>query len=206
MRSPRAITIAKAALELRNFRSHLRLNARPERALHVHRIGVASLGVGGDGHLEQLFAGTAIAAHHGERRGPRLHLQRLDLYLLSEVAMKLDRFSDDYGGAWPELWTRILAMSQQAYGRSETLPGTSQNVIPLFAFNRDAVRAEGMDGLNIDIVRISASEDEADSSLHHDVSMSRQILARLVDRIKGGAGDGQPHLFGRPAREISFHD
>src|SRR5260370_39833673 len=60
-----------------NIELAARLDARPQRTLHVHRVGVTAFRMGRDRHLEQFFTLAVIAAHHGERRRSRLYPERL---------------------------------------------------------------------------------------------------------------------------------
>ncbi|WP_088344128.1 MULTISPECIES: C1 family peptidase [Rhodomicrobium] len=139
------------------------------------------------------------------RRSDEFIVEQLDLYLLSDLALRLDRFSDDYGGAWPELWTRVLAMGHK--DRSEELEqdGLRQRVLPLLAIGRNARGEIGRAGRNVSTHFTQANEDQADSSLHHDLSLNREILSTMLNRILDRPlGDG--HYFGKPSRAVVFVD
>jgi hypothetical protein len=121
----------------------------------------------------------------GRSGADHLAIERLNLYVMSEQTMKLDRFSDGYGRSWPQLWARVVALSPHARRRrkEERHPPPGEELSLLCSEDNELIADGIRQGLNISKKVVSAEEDEADSSLHHDLGLHPSILDAVIAEI-----------------------
>jgi hypothetical protein len=132
---------------------------------------------------------------HPRRRGrsSSLLVERLRLIVLARQALGLDRFSDDYGGAWPELWSRVMARDERTIEQHRTRTKSKRDEVPHLPLLAQAryVRYLSNAGReqDIEISFVRARQDDADSSLHHELGFHPRILDIAVREILGKSGD-----------------
>lgn len=142
-------------------------------------------------------------------KSARLSLEKLTLIVLNKQSNNLDRFSDQYSGSWPELWSRVLGLEP---GDRRVMPpedGSMSHhrpVLPLLSdpaialkFVEDCRR----DGLNANLRYVRSQEDDADASLHHELGFHSSVLDWLVHDILGRTGDVNS-LFPSQSRRITL--
>ncbi|PVB60949.1 C1 family peptidase [Labrenzia sp. 011] len=111
-------------------------------------------------------------------------IEHLDLYLQSREAMGSDRPLPGYGGNWPQLWTRVMAIATRRAGDGYTglaTGGTSYfdeawhaNLLALGEPARDLAHEPG--------VRINLLDTP-----HRDFDLRTKVLDCLLERILGKA-------------------
>jgi hypothetical protein len=126
-------------------------------------------------------------------RSSGLLVERLRLIVLAQQAIGLDRFSDDYGGAWPELWSRVMARDERTIEQQRTRTKSERGEVthlPLLAqakYIPYLIRAGR--GQDVEISFVKARQDDADSSLHHELGFHPKILDAVVQEILGKRDD-----------------
>ena len=181
----------------------------------THRFGLEGRPVDND----SLYDSVVPRGERIQRRGKlsRMSIERLRLITLGPQALRTDRFSDDYGRSWPELWSYVLGhdpaanepagqgvslMGDAATGESGA--GRGRRYVPLLALPHQAasvIEAARQDQLNVTNVEIVSREDDVDSSLHHELGFHRAILDKIVSDILGTDATG---TFRGNGREIGF--
>ena len=181
----------------------------------THRLGL-------DGRTvvaNTLCDGILPRGERSTRRGKpsRLSIDHLRLITLGSQALKTDRFSDDYGRSWPEMWSYVLGHDQAANepaghgvsiigdaGTGETGAGRGRRYVPLLALPHHAkafvAEARG-EQLNVSGLNVVPREDDVDSSLHHELGFHPVILDTIVSDILGTDARG---TFRGNGREIEF--
>jgi len=111
--------------------------------------------------------------------------------VLKEQAMKLDRFSDGYGDAWPVLWSRVMARDPSAVEHERIKKPERRGEIahlPLLVCDKYAreLRAEEK---NIELSFINAQEEDADSSLHEELGFHPRMMDIVVQEILGTSAE-----------------
>jgi hypothetical protein len=151
-----------------------------------------------------------------QRRRPadRIGIERLRLFTLSARALRVDRFSDDYGQSWPLLWSYVMGLDPASIAMGQSVEGDMigedarqrYRSVPLLGLPKEAdafVRTARRDGLNVSALEVVSDEDQVDSSLHHELGFHRGVLGKIVDDILGTASEG---TFRGNGRKIEFHD
>jgi hypothetical protein len=124
-------------------------------------------------------------------RNESLLVERLRLIVLGNQAMKLDRFSDGYGDAWPVLWSRVMARDPSAVEHKRiSAPEHRGEIVhlPLLVSAKYAgglLVDEASRGKNIKLSCIDAREEDADSSLHEELGFHPRIMDAVVQEILG---------------------
>src|SRR5262245_2267720 len=147
-----------------------------------------------DEHARPGLLDWVTARNERQRRRARnesLLVERLRLIVLKEQAMKLDRFSDGYGDAWPVLWTRVMARDPSAIEHERIrMPERRGEIayLPLLGLDkyaRELRTDEASRGKNIELSFIDAQEEDADSSLHEELGFHPKIMDVVVQEILG---------------------
>jgi hypothetical protein len=124
-------------------------------------------------------------------RSESLLVERLRLIVLGEQAMKLDRFSDGYGDAWPVLWSRVMARDPSALDHKRIrVPEQRGEIVhlPLLVlakYARELLADEESRGKNLELSFVNAQEEDADSSLHEELGFHPKIMDVVVQEILG---------------------
>ncbi|MBG6165818.1 hypothetical protein IWQ54_005508 [Labrenzia sp. EL_195] len=116
-------------------------------------------------------------------RGSDVGIEKVDLYLQSEDAMREDRPFPGYGGNWPLLWGRVLAMAERrangGYSGLET-GGTyrceNREQARLLALGAPATNLSGEPG--VELKKLFGP--------HRDFDLRTELLDALLDRILNG--------------------
>jgi hypothetical protein len=127
-------------------------------------------------------------------RSSSLTIERLRIIVMSEQAMRGDRFSDHYANSWPELWSHVMGLDHRAekLTRADRQRRGDSRGLPLLALPRSAaafVREADHQGFNARVAYVRSQEDVADSSLHHELGFHPRILDRLVREMRGEDGE-----------------
>ena len=178
--------------------------------LASHRIGHPA-GSQANGLYDSLVA-------RGERVRRRsvdgIAIEHLRLITLSERAMKIDRFSDGYGQAWPLMWSYVMGLDPTAIetGRSvqvaAAVDGARQRFrhVPLLGLPTEAedfARTARAYGLNVSTSEVVPDEEEVDSSLHHELGFHPEVLDRVAGDILGNYAPG---TFRSASRKIELRE
>lgn len=162
-----------------------------------HRIGHKTGAVQTDSLFDALMRrGERVRRH---RSSDRIFIERLRLITLSEQSLMMDRFSDDYSQSWPLMWSYVMGLDPAAFEAGKTvesevpLEAARQRychvpLLGLAAEARDFVDAAKRDGLDVSALQVVEEEDEADSSLHHELGFHRQVLEAIASDITGDGG------------------
>jgi len=104
-------------------------------------------------------------------------IESLDIHLQTNAVIATDRPLDGYSGAWPKLWSRVLALSKRREEGETGLPKdeTGRAHVPLLAqSDQDHVFPEH--------ARVTTLRSDA---LHRDFDLNVEVLDGLVSRILG---------------------
>lgn len=145
---------------------------------------------------------------HPRRRGRSgsLLVERLRLIVLAGQALSLDRFSDGYGGAWPELWSRVMARDERTIEQQRTRTKNKRGGVPHLPLLAQAKHISDLiksgREQDIEISFVKAQQDDADSSLHHELGFHPKILDVVVQEILGKRDDN--NYFDEGGRDIAI--
>lgn len=178
---------------------------------------VATHRIGHLGDVPDSFYSSLLP--RGERASRRhaadlITIEQLRLITLDEQSMRTDRFSDDYGRSWPELWSYVMGLDPMAIQQNASVPGdaTAQEArlsgrhVPLLAMPHQVrlfAKAARQDSLDVSLIEVVSKEDDIDSSLHHELGFHRVILDAVAGVILGKTAAGS---FSGGGREISLRE
>lgn len=142
-----------------------------------------------------------------------LDIERLRLLVLGQEALKADRFIDNYGCSWPELWSGVLAHDLFIRKHFEKTNGLvsgdgdrrgAHRRLPLLAIPDEALAftdAARKTGLDVECLLVDSRSEIGNSSLHHELGFHPVVLKRLVSEILRCEVDD---VFADAARKIAL--